>query len=403
MSSLTSAITTYRIALFQGGLADNGNGFDETISKLDLRSLNVVASGEKLNMTHFNPANQAFYRTVNGTYSKSSAATDNFNQQIVKIVDLAKENVGKTILVGTFLNHGFNTSHNLDTIENQKTKLCYIIDAFKKYNNVELILVGHSQGGLVNLEAAISRNTKISKLISLSTPYAPVHLAKTLLFLEFVFNLGGKTVYNTFVNKAENIPAYDACVETLSSSDYFEGLKNRWNALSVRPQLTVITGTAGHLFNVIPATSTSAAFIYKEPFDGIVKISEQKAISHATFIDLVNNTVPCYAQKTYADSICSTQQGLFRSCDYSCTLKSLSISGTIFDALMSYVKNALHGNKELTSLPVADAVLAGLKRDKTDLPDNYDDYYAVYSNAYNHNFIRYNWDALGHLLVLLTT
>lgn len=109
--------------------------------------------------------------SVDGYYTKSLAATIDFETLIGKIVQEAKANAGKTILVATHLGQIFNTKCNLDSIENQAKKLIYIVDEFSKYAGVSLSLVGHSQGGLVNLETGIARCDKIKNLISISTPY----------------------------------------------------------------------------------------------------------------------------------------------------------------------------------------------------------------------------------------
>lgn len=407
MNSIEPKFTTYRIALFQGGLNDNGYGFNDTIDNLDKASSKVINSNEKIDMRHFNPVNCSFYRTnVDGYYSKSTIAQNDFETQITRIIELAKQHVGKTIMVSTFLNRGFIKDNNLDSVENQKIKLCYIVDEFKKYDNVEIILVGHSQGGVVNLETAIERSAQISRLISISTPYAPVCLANTLVFINFVASLGGIEVYNIFAQNKENIPAYKACVEKMSSSAYFDDLKARWDALTTRPKLTAITGVAGHLFRVVPGYAGNGVMnpstLYKEPFDGLVTIGEQKAISHAEFIDLVNDRIPCYAEKTYTEPICAVQQGFVRTCDHNCPLESISLSGTIMEAIRTYVASAQSG-VQLSSFPAMMAINAGLAKDESSCPVGYENFYMIFSNAYNHDQIRYNCVTTGHLLVLLTT
>lgn len=167
-------------------------------------------------------------------------------------------------------------------------------------------------------------------MISICTPYAPVCLAETIVFLNFMYSLfSDSCLYSEFVNDDRNIPAYKSCVEKLSSSAYFDDLKARWDALSTRPKLTVITGTSGHLIKVIPGIAVEGYYspdtIYKEPFDGLVTVEEQTAISHANFIHLVNNTIPCYTERKYAQSICSTQVGATVTCKNSCPLSSISI------------------------------------------------------------------------------
>lgn len=276
MSSVTSN-KKYKITLFQVGLSDSVSSFDKTKKLLCEASSNFIRYDSTIDMRHFNPSNNCFYGKMNGYYDKSTEATNNFKILISNIVACAKENEGKTIMVSTYLNRGFMTNHNLDSIENQKIKLIYIIDELKKYPNVELNLVGHSQGGLVNLEAAIERNTKINKVVSISTPYSPVYLGEKLIFLDFFFKLGGKTAYELFCDKTENIPAYKSSVEVLCLESYYNNLKSCWNNLSIRPKLSVITGTAGHIYSVIPGVTAgpmySPGVVSKSSFDGLVKFS----------------------------------------------------------------------------------------------------------------------------------
>ena len=406
MSSVISN-KKYKIALFQGGLADNGYGFNKTMNLLQNASNNFLKYSSRIDMTHFNPEQNCFYGNVSGYYTKSAQATNDFKALIANIVAYAEANEGKTILVGTYLNRGFKTNHDLDSIENQKTKLVYIIDEIKKYSNVELSLVGHSQGGLVNLEAAIDRSSKIKRLISISTPYAPVYLGEKLIFLDFFFKIGGETAYSLFCNDPKNIPAYKACVEKLCSSSYYSDLKSRWNNLSSRPPLTVITGTAGHLSTFIPGVYNEYCYnpdtFMKESFDGLVKFSEQANIQNATFIHLADNNLPCYAEKGFAKNMCYYQQGLYSSCKKNCNLSSISFSGTVIDVLFDLIGNAINGKDihNFANYNVAVAIFAGLEKDLTKVPSGYMNYYNIYSNDYNHDFIRYNSDTISHLLALL--
>lgn len=386
MSSIIST-KKYKITLFQVCLDEGPSQFDKTMNSLSNASSNFLKYGTRIDMSYFNPANNCFYGKMNGYYDKSTETTNNFKVLISNIVACAKENEGKTIMVSTYLNSGFMTSHNLDSIENQKLKLIYIIDEFKKYPNVELNLVGHSQGGLVNLEAAIERNTKINKVVSISTPYGPVYLGEKLIFLDFFFKLGGETAYKLFYENEKNVQAYKNCVEVLCSGSYFENLKNDWNNLTIRPQLTVITGTAGLLYKFEPGMSSGQAYlptsIFKNPFDGLVKFSEQTSIKHTNFIHLADPNLTCYKEKAFAQETCYCQSGNYFSCRRKCSLSSISFSGTVIDALFDLIENALTGKKidELANYKVAVAINAGLKNNVDNVPKGYEQYYNIYSNG----------------------
>ena len=310
-------------------------------------------------------------------------------------------------MVGTYLNRGFKSNHNLDSIESQKNKLIFIIDEIKKYSSVELSLVGHSQGGLVNLEATIERSFSIKRVISISTPYAPVYLGEKLIFLDFFFQIGGESAYNLFCNDSKNIPAYKASVEKLCSSSYYSDLKNRWNNLSIKPPLTVITGTAGHLSIYIPGISNPNYYnpdtLNKYPFDCLVRFYEQTNIQNARFIHLVDKNIPCYEEKGFAKATCYYQHGIYMSCKKTCNLSSISFTGTVIDALFDLISNAINGRNihDFANYKVAVAIYAGLYRRPQNVPAGYMDYYNIFSNDYNHNYIRYNHETISHLLALL--
>ena len=409
---MSSIITNkkYKIVLFQGGFADSGSGFDKTLSMMKNANSNFLVYFSKIDMSNFNTSNKCFYNNQSGYYTRSTQAMNDFKTLIANIVTFARNNENKTILVSTYLNAGFSSKHNFDSIENQKTKLVFIIDEIKKYSGIELSLVGHSQGGLVNLEASIARNYSIGKVISISTPYSPVYLGEKLIFIDFFLNIGGKSVYEAFVKKhSDYIPIYKSCVEKLCSSSYYSDLRNRWNNLNTRPKLTVITGTAGHLFRIIPGINYGDNYVPEtlmtDPFDGLVKFSEQSNIQNANFIHLVDSSVPCYSNKTYAQSTCKVQSGLYISCTKKCPLKSLNLAGTIIDVLFNLIENAINGYNigDLDNTNVMKAIKAARTGASINtVPSGYEDYYYVYSSMYGHEFIRYNSETIGHLLALLS-
>lgn len=408
MSSVISQ-KKYQIVLFQGGLGNGGSVFLNTMDRLVETGLGFRKYPEIIDMTDYNSASGCFYWRGNGYFSKSLYAENEFQTLIANIVECAKMNADTTILVHTYLNRGFKSDYDLETIENQKIRLVRIIKEFKRYGDIDISLVGHSQGGLVNLEAAIEVPDMIKQLISISTPYAPVYLADKLLFLDFFFQIGGARAYGLFLSDAKNIAAFDASVQTLASSLYFDDLHNRWNALPTRPKLTVVTGTSGLIYNVIttydPQSYTSTDTITTEPFDGLVKISEQKAIEHADFIHLVKKDVPCLHSKKYAESVCSLQTGLYIGCKESCTLSSISFSGTIMDAFFSLIDNAIHGKDfdKLENYPVAVAIIAGKDGKPENMPSEkkYQAYYNIYADDYSHTHIVDATETIGKLAALL--
>jgi len=184
-------------------------------------------------------------------------------------------------------------------------------------------------------------------------------------------------------------------------------LKNRWNNLESRPALTVITGTAGHLFTYIEGFSSDCVYnpdtVLKEPFDGLVKFSEQANIQNAKLIHLADKNLPYYSDKGFAKSVCYSQSVLYISCRKKCTLSSISFSGTVIDVLFNLISNAINGKDihDFANYDVVVAIMAGLEKKPEKVPFKYMDYYNIYSNGYNHDFIRTNSDTISLLLALL--
>ena len=396
MSSI-SATKKYRIVLFQDGLGDQG-GFDDTRELMKESNSVFLKYSPRIDMSDYNPDDCHFYGNVDGIYTRSEEAENSFKNNISKLVQCAKEHPNCTILVSTYLCHGFSSIHNLDSIKNQRIKLIRIIDEIKKSSEIELDLIGHSQGGLVNLEAAIERNKNISKVVSISTPYAPVYLGKKLIFLNFVCSIKRQSAYEIFCENRELCDIYGQRVETLCSSEYYSDLKKKWNALLIRPSLTVITGTSGHLYKCVYDTYT------KEPFDGLVRFSEQTAIENANFIHLASRDVPCYTDKSYAKSICFYLKGIHQTCTKQCTLGAINFTEAAIDTLFDLIDDAIDNGDidNFENYDVVKAVIAGLNNyDINGIPSNYRRYYKIYADAYNHKNIRYNSETIGYLMALL--
>ncbi|MEG0994998.1 MAG: alpha/beta hydrolase [Bacilli bacterium] len=277
MSSILSK--KYKVALFVSGLGSNEYFFDETIRKMKTEQPNLVIEySGVIDMSDYNPNENQFYGLSNNSLMPSSKALTSFCSKIANIVSSAKENGNKVILVRTKLGtkiKGINEKKivysSYDSIDNQALKLKKIINEICRINpETEIYLIGHSQGGLVNLKTSTLVPEKIKNLISISTPYSPVTLAYLLREIEFVANIFDKSL----IMKVEpnDYIDYEERIKTLSDLKYINNLKNEWNNLIIRPKLNVIAGISSHLM-------TSEYFIifcipfelnYRYPFDGLV-------------------------------------------------------------------------------------------------------------------------------------
>lgn len=395
---------TCKVVLFQGGLNDNGTGFDTTIDLL-LQSPQGTSKFIKyeqiLDMRNLDPVTHTFAANNGNNDGYTHILSEyHFHSVVEDVVNLGRANSDKIVLVRTCVNRVYLSNTNfLDTIENQKFKLKYIIDEFTEYENVEIVLVGHSQGGLVNLEAAIDRCSRISKIISISTPYSPVYLANVASFFDPLLE---------YIPNVDDIEYYRACINTLASNDYFSNLKSRWNALQNRPELTAIVGIAGklqylsgELFDIVDI----------EGFDGLVMISEQTDIEHASFVYSINNDVPCYNNQLYSSTCCTE---INNTCKNTCNLIKLSFFDFIIKLLPDILNELVHpsdnGGENSSGETDSNSFLNIISNtaysnnpneaENIDPNDPYYNYLMVYANPNSHGIIRYNANTISKLIEL---
>lgn len=413
MSSITINKRS-KIVLFTAGLGCDGDFFNPTITKLLGNSAKVKKYNTIIDMKDFD-VQLNYFKGINSTgyYGRSDALFSIFNEHITNINTLATENKGYAILVRLSLQFypyysmGTVEHKKYDSIENQAKKVCFIIDKIKEMNNnVDIVLVGHSQGGLVNLEAAILRNTLINKVISIATPYKPVLAADLMvipIIMSKIVNLitgySPLTALDNFVDMGLDDENCQDRILTLSSSSYYNSLKNRWNSLQNRPSLTVITGTSGHL-----VTIDAGVIRMKQSFDGLVRTSEQKEISHANIINLGSINAPCFIQKTLFNDTCFDI--ITSPCYFNCNLDNFSLNGILFRSILTclYKKLTIPGYSvysylnNQTDIEVLRAIDAGLERNN-DFNLLYSNYYNIYASDYSHMFIAQCDETIGRLLL----
>ncbi len=412
MSSLQK--NKFTIVLFQAGLGDNETDFIQTINKLTngflttiaYKDINKSTEDSFIDMSKFNCENNTFYGLdINGYLGKSASLMNDFRKQIANLVDTSKRYANKSVLVRTSLGKGVNFNDVYDSIENQRKKLLFIIDSIKSYDiGINIILVGHSQGGLVNLEAAIERPNSIYKLVSISTPYSPVSLANNLVILNFLAKPFKINVYKEMVSDEGASQRFKSCVEKLNSGKYFSNLKDKWNKLNSRPELIVIAGVSGHLSSVTTSvdyfTERDIVTITKKSFDGLVSIAEQTDIKNATFYKLSDRSLPCYGQKnSYADSICYISDGYSFSCNKKCLLSSFSLVSTELSILFDNLWDIIFKGKnfDVFNHPIVADIYNG--RFRLNINDTKNQkYYDVYASDYSHMWLRYCNETIGILL-----
>lgn len=398
MSSVSHSTNTAKIALFQAGLSQNESFFVDTINMLVNSSNKMkkfVGSGNipsYIDMSRYNPSDNQFHNS--GAGPNLIDQNQKFLDTIEAIVNMAVTNPLKVILVRTNLTRKYDDYYNqADSILNQKSKLLKIISEISKTSNIDIFLVGHSQGGLVNLEAATECPNSIKKLISISTPYSPVYLANTMLLVEHISGIVGESIFQLFatVNHKDD---YRDSIQILGSNNYFNSLKQRWNGLTDRPQLHVITGISGLLMIY------SGLFCQYFPFDGLVRLSEQRSISNASFYDLKSSNLPCANSNGYLVNPCNTLTNDGNTCTKksNCNLTSLNIGATLLSMLADYNESNDTENPHINAI---DACLAGLEDDQSSCPSGYENYYNIFNSIYSHGRIVISQETIAILLVLL--
>lgn len=418
MSSIT--ITNKKtIVLFQGGLGDTGGGFSETIERLIRKSSKMIKSNVFLDMKAFNVTQKAFFGLDSSGYLvKQNALAMEFNERVASIVAMANANPNKSILVRTSLSESIDSISSdqinylgFDSVMDQATKLVYIIDTIKKIDNtIKIILVGHSQGGLVDLEVATRIPYKVEKMVSISTPYSPVYLAKKLMHINFLASIFKKDVYSMLESNSKLARKYRDRVEDLGTSDLYDDIKQRWKNLSRRPSLIVVAGVSGHLSTYIPGVSTLESYtpdtISKYPFDGLVTISEQTSIDYANIMGLSDPNLECYDSKDYLKSPCYFQQGFYFSCKRACCLTSFNLTSTLLSLGISAVKKLIDswvdGTKfdfNLEEFDIVNDIFNGVNGNPISNPDN-QKYYNVYRSDYSHQNLRYCDETIGNLIAI---
>lgn len=409
----------YKVMLFQGGLGDNGDGFTETINLLHKSySSRTIVIDNAIDMKNFDVDNDSFYGLdANGYLTKSTSLSASFNKQISDIVSKSKENANKVILVRTALAYSISGLKDgkivylpYDSILDQAKKLKYIIQAIKNCDEeIEVILVGHSQGGLVDLEVATQIPNLINKMISISTPYSPVNLAKKLINVNALATIFNTNLYEIIAKTPDLAKKYKQCVDTLGTADYYNDVKERWNKLSNRPSLTVISSVSGHLFKYIPGFSDAYSgvynpdSIYKYSFDGLVSIYEQTDIENATIVGLTDKSLECYDSKQFMERNCYYQYGIYMTCKKSCCLSSFNLETALlvtgFQALGKLVDSWVDGEKfefNLEDYSIINDIFNGVKGKPLSDSSNAQ-YYNVYKSNYSHGNVRYCDETIAYI------
>lgn len=319
---------TGKLIIYQHGLGDNQTRLQSTIDKLVSK----------------NPKKNAKY---NGYIDLSNVNVDNgFDNSVKSNIKRLKEtieaNPNKNIHVATDLN-------GLDPIEQERSRLVALIKYLKEDLGLksQIVLVGHSQGGLVNLETAIKVPTYIDQLISINTPYSKnliANKASSIISLLCAISVDD-IIYDALIGsiESENAKKYsekeieeikselvkitdniEARFAALADSDYYDDLKKKWDNLKKRPKLHVITSAS--------ALNVSNLGMRKRPFDCLVDLADQKDITYDTVQYLIPLSTPCLKEESniLANDFKSDSCG---ACTYDCPWSEINVTRMLFGAV----------------------------------------------------------------------
>lgn len=392
MSSLK--INKYKIALFIPGLGQDGSFFNDCIYKMTQLYNNVILYNNILNLNNFNIKDNKFYGTTNNSLFPSNDILKSYSLEISNIISLCINNPNKTILIRVTINNeiyslnkdGSITYNPFDSIDNQVIKLNKIIgDILLLENKIKITLIGHSQGGLVNLKYATLYPNKISNLISISTPYTQVTVANYLKDIDYIFHLFNNCVNKNIGGISQYYKSYDERVNTLSDLTFYENLKNDWNKLPNRPKLTVIAGISAHLM-----TSKYFYFIvpfeinYRYPFDGLVLGREQIAIENATIYVLHDEGIECYENSNNFAGSCCTEFNILNHHECNHLLPYFDISDAIISSTLELIKKSINSDEiKFNEFPIVQAINEARENKECSNKD-YIQYYNILANKYSH-------------------
>jgi len=252
-----------KIILMQHGFMGSANTFSGFEN--NLRNSNYYATFTVYDIPAINKKNVKTFAINGHTYIKELTNVENLEEWAIKFNEFYKLNHQKDIYISTEFSSG------LSSVKRQMEELKMITDIIRKNTGYseKFNLIGHSKGGLVNLEYTMKYPNEVDKVISISTPYATGRLTK--LIDDFYKVLADK---NTLpIDELEGL-------RNITSETYLSDLRRRWNNHYKRNCLHVIAGVS---IRIITKTALSFKGFIPEvgkeenyESDGVVDLDDQK-------------------------------------------------------------------------------------------------------------------------------
>ncbi len=214
-----NGLTSGAIILCQHGYLGNKNTFNGFFNSLG--NLGSAANAVRLN--------NAFTKNYGSADSELTTICQN------------SSNNGKNIFIKT------EFSNNIGRVAEQVGELNSMIVRIKQITNLPIILLGHSKGGLVNMQYAVTYPGSVTKLISCGTPYNMSVMGFMQSVLDDITSIASNLIKDPAISLALSIASnlLDQFVsdEDLGSFAFYNQLKSKWNALSNKPVLTTIAAS----------------------------------------------------------------------------------------------------------------------------------------------------------------
>lgn len=372
------------IVLFQHGIFGNQDSMTATIKKIEevKGAKNSAYPDGFINMTGFV---QKGYKK--GLFFDTLEQQNVFLNTMKGIKEYADTNPYINVLVRTNLS-GKDT---YDSIYLQSEKLEFIIKYINEnFEGRKIILVGHSQGGLVNMEASLRCPNMVSKMISFNTPYAVNSIGDDLYPLaRLIMSFAGGFKYE--LNDTEmdlSDERVDAALRNLKSFDYFDDLKKRWDEFQNKPPLYKIVGLSGIL--------KGQTFRCNRTFDGLVTVDEMLNIS-ATDTKFIKEYKTDCPDPWYEFLFEVDYTNVCTSCSKGCDFPKLNFLDELVEIFKKWINHNFNLNTD--ELEIMKAIQAGLKHE--DYTGSKTDIYKVYKNECNHLNILTNYRAIYYLSGIL--
>lgn len=375
------------IVLFQHGFLGNHESLSETIRLMEQKnpSRNIGYFEGYINMDAFV---ESGYKGVAGFYSNTSF--QKYLDEMEKIINFIKNNPYKNILIRTKL----SGDDLIDSVSMQRSKLEHIVQhLYTKVSDRSIILIGHSQGGIVNMEVALSMPKYVKSIISINTPYNENLIASALepLIMEVVkkvrkFEFGDTSIKFDDDKKIERL---EKAIGTLTSGMYFHFLKQKWENATEKPSAVGIAGLSGVLTDKLSTNDST--------FDGLVTVSELNNIKLNHLEYFFHEEPVCPENEVLWDKHYSNRCTF---CLKDCPLPKMSFDGEVLNAITNYLKSTITGLPfNPMDLEIITAIQCGLM--KKPYGGRMIKIYLIYLSIYSHQNIITNKKVINYLLGLL--